>query len=248
MIPRALKIYTTTHEHSQVICRALALGSGGQVVSPDALLTGPGAVYGILRGCDRIIRESERGGQEYFHVDHGYFGRGHYAGYYRISRNALQWSGNCTAYPSDRWRRLGMPLQDWRKSGSAVIVCPPSKAIGEFFGVDPFRWTEIAMRELARHTDRPIQVKPKDSAVTFAEVLKDAWAVVVYNSNAATEAIVAGVPAFVLGQSAARPMAECDLGLIETPRYPERERWAHGLAYQQFRLEEIRRGECWEWL
>lgn len=242
-----LDIYDTGHPICQVITRALQQGSGGRIVPvSEGLQDGPAAVYGILRGCDRIIDECEWIGRDFYHVDHGYVRRGHYHGYYRISRNGLQWSGAVGDYPADRWRSLGVDLQPWRRTGRTVVVCPIARAIGAFYGIDPHLWLAAVTRELARHTDRPVVVKPKDSEEDLSTVLKDAWCLVAYNSNAAVEAVIQGVPVIVLGPSAAEPVARHRLCDVERPIYPDREPWLHALAYQQWQLTEIRRGECWD--
>jgi hypothetical protein len=71
-------------------------------------------------------------------------------------------------------------------------------------------------------------------------------AVVTFNSIAATESILAGVPAFVLAPSnSALPVANTDLSLIDNPRYPDRnllEMWLSHLAYCQFSNAELSDG------
>ena len=162
----------------------------------------------------------------------------------------MQWTGDDLGkYPKDRLETLGVFIKSWRKTGRNVIVCPISSAVGEFYGIKPSLWLKLVIEEIQRYTDRPVVIKPKDSDSTLWSVLLDAWCIVAYNSNAALEAIVNGVPAFVLGPAASRGMAETSLSKIETPKYPEnRELWLCGLSYQQWTLDEIRAGKCWEWL
>jgi DNA modification methylase len=55
----------------------------------------------------------------------------------------------------------------------------------------------------------------------FQDALKDVWAVVTFNSNAATEAVMYGIPTFTLAPcNAARPVTSQDLSQIETPSLP----------------------------
>ena len=74
----------------------------------------------------------------------------------------------------------------------------------------------------------------------------DVHAVVTYNSSAATESIIAGVPVFVTAPcNAARPVSNLDLSKIETPWFPtddERHAWACHLAYGQFHTTELMSG------
>lgn len=248
--PDGLCIYQTNHPNSQVVCRAIEQGSGGRIVPPVRLMDGPAAVYGILRGCDQIIKQCEWVRRDYYHVDHGYFRRGwnSYSGYYRITRNGLQWSPDSREYPDDRFKRFGVSLKPWRKSGRHVLVCPVSTAIAGFYGIDAHAWLQAIVQEIQDFTDRPVQIKPKDSELDLKTALNDAWCLVTFNSNAAIEALIEGIPVFVTGPAAARCMGSPDLSLIDEPRYGDRETMFSALAYQQWTLDEIRRGECWEWL
>jgi hypothetical protein len=128
-------------------------------------------------------------------------------------------------------------------------------------------WVNRVIDEIRYHTERPIKIrlKPKadyqkspnvqlcddvtapDDEVPFEEDLAEAFCVVTHSSNTAVEAILAGVPAFVLGQSAAQPFACNDLKLIEAPfvSYGDRWNWAGVLADNQWTLKEIREGKAW---
>ena len=255
--PNKLKIYVTDHLNSQVVCKALATGSGGQIVPATRLLDGPGAVYGILRGCDQILKESWWVGRDTYHVDHGYFrrGNGDFKGYYRITRNGLQvvGNGNAAAWeknapPGDRLEELGIQFKPWRKTGEEVVIAPLSKAVGQFLGIDPHRWLETVINEVRQYTDRSITIKPKDSEANIRDSLRRAHCLVTHSSNSAIDAIVEGIPVFVTGDCAAKFLASGPLTNIEKPRYPEREPWFRVLSYSQWTLAEIQRGRCWEWL
>jgi hypothetical protein len=76
--------------------------------------------------------------------------------------------------------------------------------------------------------------------------LADVHAVVTFNSTAATEAVLAGVPVFVTAPAnAARPVSNLDLSKIETPWFPDSDqvhKWACHLAYGQFHTTELADG------
>jgi hypothetical protein len=71
-------------------------------------------------------------------------------------------------------------------------------------------------------------------------------ALVTFNSVAATESVLAGVPVFVTAPcNAARPVANLDLSSIDSPWFPDPDQvhaWACHLAYGQFHTTELADG------
>jgi hypothetical protein len=69
---------------------------------------------------------------------------------------------------------------------------------------------------------------------------------VCWTSNAAVDAVLAGVPVFCTSPCAAYRMGHADLSKIETPHFPpDREQWAWSLAANQWTLREMASGQCW---
>lgn len=235
-----MNIYCTNHSHSRVICHAFAEGQGGKIVPPVKLLDGPAMVYGILRGCGEIIKECEWIGRDYYYVDHGYFRRGYYDGYFRIVKNGFQTRVWDTYAPAGRWEKLDIPIEPWKKNGKTILVCPISAYLGDFLGIDPQKWTAAVVREISLHTDRPIVVKPKNGK-PLKEALEDAWCLVTHSSNAAVDALINGIPVVTLGRSAADDVS-WTFEEIEAPVWRERITWARALANSQFTLDEFRHG------
>jgi hypothetical protein len=99
------------------------------------------------------------------------------------------------------------------------------------------------------HSDRTIRVRWKTQATeTPIQVdLEGAWAVVVFSSAAALDALIEGIPVFVLAPfAAASRMGLPDLTRIESPVYPDdREPFLHVLANQQWTMAEIYKGQAW---
>lgn len=238
------KVYATNHQHSRVICAAMAAGCGGSIVPPIRLLDGPAVMYGILRGTGDIIKQCQWVDRPYYYIDHGYFGRGHYDGYYRVTRNGYQVVPEFHDPSPRRFQALKIDMRPWSRSGKHIVVCPISPAFGEFLGINHELWTALIVEELSRYTDRPILVKPKDGQ-SLSKALKGAWCLVTHSSNAAVDAIMSGIPSVVLGESAAAAVS-WRMGDIEKPWWPEREPWAWELANNQWTLEEMRSGKCWE--
>jgi len=186
---------------------------------------------------------------EYFHV--GWNGHNNYADF----RNADS--------PSDRWEKLGVPLQPWRSHGRVILLCGQVPWDSTVEHTDHVRWLTETYKRLVHLSDTPVMFRahPKSpprseffipgsgDTFTLDEDLERARSVVAYNSTVATDAIIAGVPAFVQNDgSMAWPVANRDILQIDVPVRPPREQWAANLAYAQWTLAEMESGECWEHL
>lgn len=226
-------------------CRAFAAGCGGEMAADGALRPGAAALFGspVLWPLFARVRAE---GRDYFYGDHGYFGRGRY---YRVTRNALQHDGSGQAN-AVRLDALGVAIEPWRKGGRHVLVCPPDEAFARLMGFSAAGWLAETQAALARHSDRPVVVRERARARgprPLEADLADCWALVTYTSNAAVEAVLAGVPVFCEAACAAARMGLDDLARIEKPRRPRgRRQWACNLAANQWTLDEIASGRCWK--
>lgn len=234
------------YKHSRVIMNAFAEGCRGQIVPPTKLFDGPAAMYGILRGTDRIIRQCEWVGRDYYYIDHGYIGAGHYNGHYRITKNGRQAtiSASDDVLSPSRAEKLGVKLRPWVRRGTHILIIPITGAIGEFYGIDEEKWLETVTADITKHTERPIIVKPKWHG-NIADFLDNCWCVVTHSSNVAVDAIVSGIPAIVMGESACTSVS-WQLENLESPIWPERDWWLRAIAHNQWTLDEMRSGEAWE--
>ena len=217
----------------------------------------------VLRGIlkYKIMKRCWQDNRPFYYMDTGYFGNNPgpnnpqgWKLYHRVVKNNLQ-HHDLTARPDDRWRRLGIKIQPWRRSGRKIVLAAPDEKPCKFYGIDQQEWINSTLRKLKQHTDRDIEVRQRPaqrqeriSSNTLLDSLKDAHALVTYNSNAATEAVLNGVPAFVLAPChAAAPVASSDLSQIERPNYADSDlvyRWACHLAYGQFHVKELRDGSA----
>ena len=149
-----------------------------------------------------------------------------------------------------------MAIRDWRRSGRSILVAVPDDKACQFYDTTVDAWLDSTMRQLAGATDRPIVIRQRvsdpdartrDSSTSFAAALEqDVFAVVTFNSVAATESVLASIPVFVTAPSnAALPVANTDLSKIDRPWYPDRDlvyAWACHLAYGQFHIDEMADG------
>lgn len=248
---RPFNIYSTGHAHSLAVCKALGQGTGFPLNAPLKLLDGGVAAYGFLRGLLPILKQAQAEERPWVYADRGYFRATYgddYGGYFRLTRNHYQYQGLSAKRDADRWKRLLMPINPWRR-GRHVLVCPPgevfAQAIGGFSAAE---WEKRTLDVLMASTDRPIRVrrKPKPGVgVPLAHDLQDCHALVTFMSNTAVEALLAGVPVYCTGKSAASCMGHSDLTKIEAPLYPDhRQAWAETLASNQWTLAEIRQGQA----
>ena len=126
----------------------------------------------------------------------------------------------------------------------------------KFYGLDKDQWITDTVATIRKFTDRPIQIRERvksrlDRVVhnTLKEaLLDDVHCLVTFNSNAATESVMFGVPAFTMAPShAASPVTSNNLSQIESPYYPDKEKvyaWACHLAYLQYHNDELRNGSA----
>jgi len=142
-----------------------------------------------------------------------------------------------------------------------------------FDGRNRHEWIVKSALDIASITARPFVVRPHPGAMmcepdkalaiyralhdtlgdrvqvsenTLASDLRNAWAVVTYDSNIAVEAVIAGTPAFTGGRSMAERVACLDLSRIEDPPRLDRTQWAHWIANCQWTTDELRAGTPWQ--
>jgi hypothetical protein len=223
----------------------------------------------VLRGIlkHKIMQRCWNDGRTFYYVDTGYFGNEITAHnphgwklWHRIVKNNLQ-HHDLIARSEHRWHTYFSykKFAPWRRQGRSIMIAAPDEKPCKFYGIDRDQWIADTKQQIAMYTDRPIVVRERASqrkqrthvnTLQQALVEQDVFALVTFNSVAATEAIFNGIPAFVLAPAnAAAPVALQDLARIETPFYPDADlltQWASHLAYGQFRVDEMRNGTVWQ--
>jgi hypothetical protein len=215
----------------------------------------------VLRGIlkHKIMKQCLADGNNFYYMDSGYVGNNvstrnshGIKHYHRIVLNDMQ-HNTIRARPSDRWDRLGVKPHP-RRYGERIIVAAPDEKPCKHYGINQQQWIQETVAEIQRHTDRPVIVReraPKREDRVLKEPLsqvleQDVHALVTFNSIAAVESILAGVPAFVLAPShVANPVANRDLAIIEKLFYPNQDllmAWCHSMAYGQYHVKELKNG------
>lgn len=217
---------------------------------------GPIVLRGIL---NKVIQKCMQHKRKFFYMDSGYFGNS--AGplnphgwklWHRIVPDNLQHSA-ILPRPKDRWEQLGITLHQ-RRRGTKILIAAPDEKPCRFYQIDRLQWIDQTVSAIKQHTDRPIVIRERAAnrqervhVDPLHKVLADdVHALVTYNSVAATESVIQGVPAFVLAPSnAAQPVANASIDSIENPFWPDedlRQAWVAHLAYGQFHINELQSG------
>jgi len=209
-------------------------------------------------GKRKLIRWCWENSHEFFYMDSGYVGNYKsksnpygWKVWHRIVKNDVQHNGIIDR-PDDRWKRLNYPIEK-RKHGKHILLVTPSEKPCKFYGIDRDTWVSETIANIKQHTDRPIVIRDKASRQqrinnTIFDDLKNCHALVTYQSIAAVESVLYGVPAFTLAPTAADPVCDKDLNLIEIPTQQEEDKiykWACHLAYGQFHNDEMKNGTAY---
>ena len=223
--------------------------------------------WGFMRNTKRIVEVAEQKNIPYYFIDHAYLYHQRHSMFekygdtrnciFRVCKNNYV-INKITDTNDQRYLELKakfakddeLDILDWKKGGKHIVVFPPSWWLCKNLGMSAEKVLQDTIDELKKHTDREIRVRVKKikgqyNPVPLHEDLKDAHAVVSFQSSAAAKAIIKGIPSFTITDkySAAIPMSLTDLSKIETPIYPEnRYEWLCNLANHQFYASEIQSG------
>lgn len=257
-------IYLSKKGQDEYIAR-LARGAGQDPVPIETWRYEDDPQTGIvLRGImkHKIMKRCREDGRQFRFVDSGYFGNrpsarnpNGWKWYHRIVPNDLQHDA-IIPRPADRWQALGLTLEPRRRTGSRILVAVPDQKACEVYNTTVDQWLAMTLGALQANSDREIVIRQRtanpdarlrDPHTSFAAALADdVHAVVTFNSVAATESVMAGVPVFVTAPcNAARPVANLDLARINDPWYPDPDlvhAWVCHLAYGQFHNSELTNG------
>lgn len=215
----------------------------------------------LIRGMTKtsLIKDCWENSRTFFYMDGGYFGnypnsrnpRGDKL-FHRIVKNNLQ-HVNLRNYPSDRWESLKYQVKS-RNFGRHVLLVVPSEKPCKFYGIDLQNWIDEVTQNIKQYTDRPIIIRMKGTrrerlSQSIFDDFKNAYVTVTYNSIAAVESILEGIPTITLAPTAADPVAEKHIENIENPYFPNSDlihTWASGLAYGQYHIDELKDGSAYK--
>lgn len=229
------------------VCEAFAAGvraCGGRAAVtreiPDRLAPGDAVFYGVRPAWKHLWDQAVAEGRTRWYIDNGYFQRPPAdradSGYFRVCRNAVQ-AAQC---PPDKERLHALALAapaEWR-FGDRVVVALQSD---EFMATWAPDCDVEAFARAAFPSFGELVVRRKGCFRPLADDLDRASLLVTWSSNAAVEAVMAGVLVRVLGESVAKPYCS-SLGPVERPH---RLHWAAALAASQWTADELAAGKAW---
>jgi len=229
---------------SDMICKAFAFGA-----PPSA----EGSVFFGTEGqMDAFTKAKARGGPWYY-IDNSYFDK-HRGLYFRVTKNALQVDPRDKVSDGKRFAKLGIPVRERMVLGGLMIVVPQSDQFMKSTGYVG-DWAAVTARRLEGMGCPYVHVHPwqRDKIArgeAFAALLSRARLVVTYSSAAAITALLEGVPAISVSDTAAAHWigGEFHQGNVLDPQIAsiaERRQFAEVLADHQFTLEEFRSGKAW---
>lgn len=190
-------------------------------------------IVGNNNGNDEIQRKCLKEGKSWIYIDHAYFNRtAPMLDSFRLCVNGF----HCNDW-RDSDRVPDTKVRPWREGkGEDVVVILPARKEWTIFPIQ--EWLDEVKDCLPKHTDRRIIYKEKGNG-DLLKCLEKAWCVVCSGSVADVDAIRYGVPAICNKFSPVWPIAQHDLSQVESPIYPDRQKWLRSLAASEWRQDEV---------
>jgi hypothetical protein len=153
--------------------------------------------------------------------------------------------------PVDRLGLLSTFPQKWRNDGHYILIIEPGYFSSKIFGVNIDQWKKDIETEIKKHTDRPIKIREKINKKIRKNLYRelcdeDYHCVINLNSNAATEAIWAGIPAITLDNHITNSVTTNKISDINNLPKPHLANWLCMLSYSQFTYEELMDGTAYK--
>ena len=214
----------------------------------------PLVIRGLGGGGQKALKHCVENNRDFYAIDTGYLQPSTKKEYHRVTFNALQNMGPLIERDFDRLSRLRWKYRKRKNPGENILVCPPSEKVMKYYGEDINVWMQNTIAKIKKYSDRPIVIRQKPTrrervtTDTIWNALDDAYCLVTYNSIAASEAILANVPAIALAPNAASVICETRIEQIEfLQKHPKDlvETFAAHLSYCQFTSPELRNGTAW---
>lgn len=148
-------------------------------------------------------------------------------------------------------------VKDYKFNGKDIILIPPSGMVPEICKISADKWCESVTNIIKNRMSNNIIIRDRSrtrydrfSVSPIHKLFENAYCVVTFNSTAAVDALLFGVPSFIYNtsetsniHSPAEPVSNLSINDIANRIYPEnRLEWLHHLSYGQFSREEMWNG------
>jgi hypothetical protein len=168
--------------------------------------------------------------------------------WHRLVQNHLHY-GRYFDAPSDRLLNFSKFPTPWRENGNIILIVEPGPFSANIFHINVNQWKHKVEEELRKYTDKKIVFRekfPKKQRTSlYKELLNDDYYCVInINSNAATEAIWAGVPVITLDRHISNPVSKDNIADINNLYRGPLGDWLAYLSYSQFTYDELISGEA----
>ena len=224
--------------------------------------------YGRMAPNKAVWDEAQRQGKPVVVLEVGGIKRGTT---WKVGLNGINRAANFGPIGNDesRVRKLGLTLKPWKYNneyGDIIIACQHAHSHQWRNQKSVQTWVYDSIDLLRQHTNRKIIVRPHPRSPIpgiqheFKNVIlqvpsqipqtyddfdfdpSDAYAVINWSSNPATQAVIQGIPVFVGPDSLAYDVGCTNLASINGPVMPDRTQWLNDIAYTEWTLEEIEQG------
>lgn len=191
-------------------------------------------------------------------------------GYGGIKNNGIYYNKDS---PADRWNQLNIKLKPWRKTGEYILLLGQTHRGLSSQTINIYDWYNIVVTRIRKITNERIvyrmhprifkhegRIKKEIQNVKHLKVhtslnpnleddLLNARCVVAYSTNAATKAILDGIPVFACNEGCITwPVSNHGIKRIKDPEFFPREQWCNDLAYTQWNCAEMKQGLPWQHL
>jgi len=225
----------------------------GTLLKPDTDIC---VFWGMGDYSDSLVRQSEKKGIPWYHVNNSYFLPTRET-YFLISKNNYHLSRDrIDMVDADRFNSFDLTLKPWRE-GKYIIITLQSDEYFRLRGINKYQWVKSIKKECRKYAlDKPIIVRdkpainrrtllPKNSNIEpLSQLLRSAHALVCLTSNSTVDALLMGVPIFCLDNEAAAAQFGVSQRLknIGNPDRIYRNNFLCCLANNQFTEDEMRGG------
>jgi len=248
-VENILDLYKNSDKHGFVKSVGLQIDKNTELVQRSTYQNSSDEC--ILRnttGNEHFLVDKIDNSYSFWFIDSGYtnFLEGKQKKWHRLTRNHIHQLPTFQP-PVDRLSIFKEFPRPWRTSGNDILIIEPGEFSAAIFHIDIPKWKNAVEAELRKYTDKPIKFRPKidkkNRQPLYQELLnEDYYCVVNINSNAATEAVWAGVPVITLDKHITNSISRSKISEINDLARPHLSNWLCMLSYSQFTYDELING------